>query len=96
MFNRIEPIMARLGKVRVKPLKRQEMLEVVQRALLIFGLLIWLSLKPSCSLVFFKLSTLEEAVDQTSYFIFAHLKPVTKSSISFVSHFNQQTQAILA
>lgn len=86
-------MMARLGKVRVKPLKRQEMLEVVQRALLLSGL-IWLSLKSSCSLVFFKLSTLEEAVDQTSYFIFAHLQPFTKSSISFVSHFNQQ--AILA
>ena len=59
----IEPIMARLGKVTVKPLVRENMLEVVQRALLPFGLL-----KQSCSFHFFKLSRLEEkAVGQTSY-----------------------------
>ena len=41
--------MARLGKVTVKPLVRENMLEVVQRALLPFGLL-----KQSCSFHFFE------------------------------------------
>ena len=35
----IKPVMARLRKVTVKPLVREDMLEVVQRALLPFGLL---------------------------------------------------------